>query len=144
MSWNRPAWSLTDLGILRAGGVVVPIYPTSTGVQVAHIVRDSGLQILFVGGPQELAVVQEVREQLTDVRRILVFDDAAAQPDQGCDPFADWAAAAEQLGGDEEITRRQAALTSDSLATIVYTSGTTGEPKGVMLSHGNLFHQFRA
>lgn len=144
MSWNRPAWSLVDLGILRAGGVVVPIYPTSTGVQVAHIVRDSGLRIFFVGGPQELATVREVREQLADVHRILVFDDAAACPEEGYDRFADWAAAAESLGGDTEIARRQAGIGAGTLATLVYTSGTTGEPKGVMLNHGNFFHQFRA
>ncbi|MEZ4387400.1 MAG: long-chain fatty acid--CoA ligase [Candidatus Krumholzibacteriia bacterium] len=144
MSWNRPAWSLTDLGILRAGGVVVPIYPTSTGVQVEHITRDSGLRLLFVGGAQELATVREVRERLTGVERILVFDDAAASPADGYERFADWAAAAEDLGGDTEVARRQAALGPEQLATLIYTSGTTGEPKGVMLCHANFFHQFRA
>ena len=143
MSWNRPAWSLVDLGILRAGGVVVPIYPTSTATQVAHVACDSGLEILFVGGAQELATVREAHERMPQVGQVMVFDDAASSPAEGYDSFADWAAAAEDLGGDDELARRQDAIQPRDLATIIYTSGTTGEPKGVMLCHSNIFHQFR-
>ncbi len=144
MSWNRPAWTICDIGILRAQGVVVPLYPTSTSAQVAHIVRDAGVGVIFVGGEQELAALLAVRDQLPDLRRILVFDDAAADPAAGVESFADWAAAAEDLDGDAEIAARQAAIRSDDLATIIYTSGTTGDPKGVMLSHANFFHQIDA
>jgi len=143
MSWNRPSWSITDFAILRAQGVVVPIYPTSTPEQVAHIVHDAGLEILCVGGEQELATVRQARPALDTLRKILVFDATAAAPEVGFDDFTDWATAAESLPGDEELARREEAIAPDDLATIIYTSGTTGEPKGVMLSHANFFHQFR-
>ncbi len=143
MSWNRPAWSIADFGILRAQAVVVPLYPTCSSEQVEHIIRDAGLEILFVGGPQELETVREVRDRLPALRHILVFDDKAADPEAGYVPFADWANAAESLPGDAEIEERQSSIRPDDLATIIYTSGTTGEPKGVMLSHANFFHQIR-
>ncbi len=119
MSWNRPAWSVVDFGILRAGAVVVPLYPTSTAEQVVHIVRDAGLSILFVGGEQELEAVREARAQLPDLKLVLVFDDAAAAPVVGYTSFADWAAAAEKLPGDEELARRQDATEPDDLAPII-------------------------
>jgi long-chain acyl-CoA synthetase len=144
MSWNRPSWSIVDFAILRAGGVVVPIYPTSTPEQVAHIANDAGLQILFVGGAQELTTVRQANPALPDLLRILVFAPDAAAPATGHDDFTIWAAAARELPGDEELAARQAAIAPDDLATIIYTSGTTGEPKGVMLSHANIFHQIRA
>ena len=144
MSWNRPAWSICDLGILRAQGVVVPLYPTSTPTQVAHIVRDAGVEVLFVGGPQELATLREVRHELPELRLVLVFDDDCADVPGGYGSFADWAAAAERLAEAAELTARQRAIRPDDLATIIYTSGTTGEPKGVMLSHANFLHQIDA
>ncbi len=149
MSWNRPAWSLADFGILRAGCVVVPLYPTSTAEQVAHIVRDADIEIMFVGGALELEALDEARANLPQLKHVLVFDDEATDPQAGLDSFADWAAAAEGIIGDEaaladaEIAGRQDALTPDGLATIIYTSGTTGPPKGVMLSHANFYTQFR-
>lgn len=150
MSWNRPAWSLADFGILRAGCIVVPLYPTSTAGQVAHIVRDAGIEVLFVGGEQELVALNEAREHLPQLRHVLVFDDEAADAAAGLHPFSDFAARAEALEGDEaalldaDIAAREGAVQPDDLATIIYTSGTTGDPKGVMLTHANFFHQFRA
>ncbi len=143
ISGNRPAWSLVDFGILRAGGVVVPIYPSSTATQLVEIVQDSGLQTLFVGSNQELATVREAHQRLPQLNLVLVFDDESTSPAEGYLSFADWAEAGETLGGDGELARRQEASQPGDLATIVYTSGTTGEPKGVMLCHANIFHQFR-
>jgi long-chain acyl-CoA synthetase len=143
MSWNRPAWSIADFGIQRAQGIVVPLYPTLTGSQVAHIVRDAQVEVLFVGGEQELEALREVRGELPGLRKILIFDDEACDPAAGYDSFAEWAAAAEDLPHAGEIAARQAAIRPDDVFTIIYTSGTTGDPKGVMLSHANVFHQFR-
>lgn len=144
MSWNRPAWSIADFGIQRAQGIVVPLYPTLTGPQVAHILVDAQVEVLFVGGKQELEAVREVRDTLPHLRRVLVFDDEAADPADGYDSFSEWAEAAERLPHTDEIAARQAAIRPDDLVTIIYTSGTTGDPKGVMLTHANLFHQIRA
>lgn len=143
MSWNRVEWSLADFGILRAGGVVVPLYPTSTPSQVAHILRDAGVTVLFVGGMRELVAVREAWGEYPELATAIVFDDDAAADAPETTPFSRWMAMAEELGGDDEIARRQGAIRPDDLATIIYTSGTTGEPKGVMLSHANIFHQFR-
>jgi len=143
MSWNRPAWSLADFGIMRAQCVVVPLYPTLTGQQVEHILRDADVEILFVGGEQELQAVLEARPGLPSLRKILIFDDDAVNTAEGLDSFAEWAAASEELASDEIVNQRQEAIRPDDVFTIIYTSGTTGEPKGVMLSHANAFHQFR-
>ncbi|MBD3221206.1 AMP-binding protein [bacterium] len=144
MSWNRAAWSIADLGILRAGGVVVPIYPTSTPGQVAHILRDADVEVLFVGGLQELACVRQAWGEYPELQTVVVFDDEVAADAPDIDGFAAWMARADEAAGqDGEIAARQDAIRPDDLATIIYTSGTTGEPKGVMLSHANIFHQFR-
>ncbi len=144
MSWNRPAWSIADFGIQRAQAVVVPLYPTLTGPQVAHIVRDAQVQVLFVGGKQELEAVREVRNELPDLKTILVIEDEACDSSAGYESFAAWAAAAENLPHADEIAARQSAIRPQDLLTIIYTSGTTGDPKGVMLNHANIFHQIAA
>ncbi|HOX25851.1 MAG TPA: long-chain fatty acid--CoA ligase [Candidatus Krumholzibacteria bacterium] len=144
MAGNRPDWSIADFGILRAQGVVVPLYPTSTAAQVGHIVRDAGIAILFAGGAPELAALRDARRSLPELRHVLVFDWTGVDPAPGETSFAEWATAAAGLPGDDELARRQAAIQPRDLATIIYTSGTTGEPKGVMLSHANIFHQIRA
>jgi long-chain acyl-CoA synthetase len=115
MAENRIEWIYCDLGIQAAGGVTVPIYP-STPARVANgIVDDAGARLAFVA--------DELADQL-QVERIVRLD-------------GDLPGWLEEPPGHElvEVARRAAALQPDDLATIVYTSGTTGQPKGVMLAH---------
>ncbi|MDQ7993592.1 MAG: long-chain fatty acid--CoA ligase [Propionicimonas sp.] len=132
---NLPEWSLVDLACLTAGLVVVPLYPTSTPDQVRHILGDSGARAIFLDGPSEWERVSPLRDQLPGLEVVVSF---RAVDDDAVPTLADELSA----GSDEApVDDRLATARGADLATIVYTSGTTGLPKGVMLHHAGFTHQ---
>ncbi|MFG2496867.1 AMP-dependent synthetase/ligase [Streptomyces sp. NPDC048441] len=130
MSRTRYEWAVLDFAIWAAGGLTVPVYATSAAEQIEWIVRDSGASLLIAETPQNVATAESAVVGLAGPKqpRILCIDDGAI------DELANEGA---ELS-DEEVTKRRSALTPDSIATICYTSGTTGKPKGCVLTHGNL------
>ena len=127
MSRTRYEWSLLDWATWAVGAVPVPLYETSSAEQVAWILTDADVSLLFVETAAHAEVVAEVRAQATSLRDVLVIDDGAVD---------DLVAAGAQVE-EAEIARRRGLAARDDLATIIYTSGTTGRPKGVELTHGN-------
>ncbi|GAA3012352.1 AMP-dependent synthetase/ligase [Actinokineospora diospyrosa] len=132
VSRTRYEWTVLDFAIWAAGCVSVPVYETSSAEQVAWILADSGARAVVVETGAHRATVERVVDRLAEVGWIWQLDGSAVDE-----------LTALGSGVDERVVRARAPR-ADDLATLVYTSGTTGRPKGVMLTHRNLLAQARA
>lgn len=136
---NCPQWTIADLATLNCGAADVPIYATQSPIQVAYIIDDATIEVIFVSNRKQYERVREVIDALPRLRTIVVFEPWGAD-DPRIISF-DELLARGRAGDAEEpglYETLRASITPDSLATIIYTSGTTGEPKGVMLTHHNI------
>jgi len=129
MSRTRYEWTILDFAIWYAGGVVVPVYDTSSAEQIDWILNDSGSVGMIVETPTLRELVETVRPAHT--RHVWTMTDGVL----------DILTASGAHIGDDEIDRRRNSLVPDTLATLIYTSGTTGKPKGVSLTHGNFLSE---
>ncbi|MFD4640477.1 AMP-dependent synthetase/ligase [Lentzea sp. NPDC058436] len=136
VSKTRYEWSLLDFAIWAAGGVVVPIYETSSADQIEWILSDSGAKAVFVEASSHRAMVDDVVGTLPELRHVWQIDGSAAAVDE-----------LTALGAeitDEQVHERRGQVQADHTATLVYTSGTTGRPKGCTLTHRNLLSEVRS
>jgi long-chain acyl-CoA synthetase len=159
LSQTRVEWVLSDIGILLAGGVTVPIYASSTGEQCEYIVRDAGAKVVIVEDAVQLEKMTAARDRLFTISALVhITGDVTldkrdergrdvvtiAGASQGASDLVSSmdalrAAGRTWLGAHAaELDGRAETVDPDSTFTIIYTSGTTGNPKGVVLTHENL------
>jgi long-chain acyl-CoA synthetase len=149
LSESRPDWVFTDLAILAAGAVTVPIYPTLSAAQVAALLADSAATICMVSTPEQLAKVLTAQASCPALACVVtLFDPPADTGRLTAYSLADVAARGNRhmmagWGIAREFHERAKRVAPDDLATIIYTSGSSGEPKGVMLTHANLVANLR-
>ena len=133
LSENRSEWAVADYGTLLLGAVTVPIYPTLTPEQTAHIIRDSGAKVIFVSTIEQMKKIEAIKDQ-TRLEQIVVMDYVGVPDAVPMHRLM----VNQTTQRDPEFDARARQVKPEELATIIYTSGTTGTPKGAMLTHGNL------
>jgi long-chain acyl-CoA synthetase len=133
LSYNRPEWVMADLAIMKLGGIVVPIYHmpghAMPANNVCYILNDAKVKVLFVENRELYRMIDGVRAEVPLLKHIILFDDSGVESGK----YVRFSEIREREGEIGDV-----ALKPDDVATVVYTSGTTGKPKGVMLTHRNI------
>src|SRR2546421_20093 len=133
LSENRPEWAIADFACLLLGVITVPIYTTLTEEQTAHVLCDSGTRAIFASTEELVQRVLAIQRR-TPLEKVVGMDHAEHQ---GIVRMSELSAAGPDHR-DEQFDAVAREIRPDDIATIIYTSGTTRTPKGVVLTHGNM------
>lgn len=136
-SQNMPECLYTDFGAFGSRVVTIPLYATSSEAQVHYILEDAGIRFLFVGEQYQYDVAYRVQNLCKSLKQIIIFDPKVKRSaaDKNSIYFSDFLKLGEDGKYQEEVDKRTSESGNGDLANILYTSGTTGESKGVMLHH---------
>ncbi|TDD74827.1 long-chain fatty acid--CoA ligase, partial [Actinomadura darangshiensis] len=140
---NRSEHVLADLGAVHAGGVPATVYATLAPDQVAFVARHCSAKYAVLDGKDQLDRWLPVLDRLPDLRRIIVVDADACPPGDRYLTWADFTdlGRRELAAGPAAVDRRWQAVKPDDTVTLLYTSGTTGDPKGVLITHSMVLHE---
>jgi long-chain acyl-CoA synthetase len=129
---NCTEWMVVDFAVQQTGGVLVPIYPSISNADLAYILNESSVRILFIANKALYKKVNAVRNDVPSLEHVFCFQEVPEAPL--------WTSLLKPISQEEQqhIESLRAQITSETLFTIIYTSGTTGNPKGVMLNHRNV------
>ena len=145
-SQNSIHYLYTDFGAYGVRAVTIPFYATSSEQQVQYVVNDAKIRFLFVGEQEQYDKAHRVFPLCESLERIIVFDKSVriSTHDPNALYFDDFLALGENLPRQSEVEKRWAEANEDDLCNILYTSGTTGESKGVMLSYAQYHAALKA
>ncbi len=133
LSNTRAEWTLADFGAICAGAVVVPVYQTNSPDECLYVLEHSGATAILCEDDEQVAKLDKVRGELPKLRHVIRFEGES----EGAMTLSELKERGVDVT-DEQFGERARGATEDDVATIVYTSGTTGPPKGCMLTHRNL------
>ncbi len=136
---NSVAWASAALGAQTAGAVFVPIYPASTPDQVAYILEHAECRFVFVAGAEQIARLDKARAQVSRNVEVVSLESASWAPEEPIGPEGSIrAASARDVAAPTLVDARLGAIDLDAPGQMLYTSGTSGNPKGVPLTHRNV------
>jgi long-chain acyl-CoA synthetase len=136
---TRAEWTFADCGALCAGAVVVPVYHTNSPDECAYVLGHSEARVIFCEDAAQVEKIGKVRDRLARLEHVVVIDGQA--------PEAIGMSELRERGADvpqDAVRERVESMSATDVATLVYTSGTTGPPKGCLLTHSNIIHTVRA
>ncbi len=142
ISQTRLEWLVCDMGILGAGAVTVPIYPSNLADDCQYITENSGAVVVLAEDATQVQKFRAERARLPNVKKVIQLTGAVSGGDDWVVGYEDWKTKAPT--DEAALEARRQSLTRDSLLTIIYTSGTTGRPKGVVLTHAAMLYEAEA
>jgi long-chain acyl-CoA synthetase len=134
---NVPAWPISDIGTIAAGGIGVGLYPTSSPEQCQYIIEHSDAEFVLVDSAAQLEKVLSIRRVLPQLKSIVVLDESAASAEDHVIAYTELISRGRENRSEmaQLLSERANSAKADDIAIMVYTSGTTGPPKGALLSH---------
>lgn len=133
ISNNRPEWIMANMGLLQAGGINVPIYPTTNNTELEYILNHAMVKYIFVSDASLFKTLSKLKSKLPALIEIYSFDKV-----DGAKHWSEITELGKSALNNNLLEETKQSIKGEDLATIIYTSGTTANPKGVMLSHRNI------